>query len=369
MFHFCLMIAQLDDTCCFKEYNLKSHPFALPAQMWLLKHVWEEHDAPADQIVLGAMDFALGVYLETWHHNNLRSQKPFLFSSSDKNECWKDQGFCIACVEQTLGISWPSCPNSNVWLSCWHSQPSQFLINLCLPKLCLERWCQVSWLSLEKAQVHDVYMEDVTCPYPNAKVHGINSMYWLVVHTNVSWEVPAVESVINHGWQHLKQQIVLALLASQQACSAVGLFWWWSTAELCCAWKHQGASLQGIPKHLSVVDWWEFQSCQTSATDHIRLWEWTTCWWNSGAGQVVWWQPVNSWHAKVVVVGHARTTFAKTICLEIKEQGQANMAVFCNSSREYMQKLNFKRPDQYDCIATSSDHSPWFNSCCSWPGW
>ena len=91
------MVARLDDTCQFKEEDLKSSPqfpFALVCRMCWSKNVLEERDAP-DQIILGSMDrrycilLALGIFLEVWTEAGDGLANPYLFGNTGNPETTK----------------------------------------------------------------------------------------------------------------------------------------------------------------------------------------------------------------------------------------------------------------------------------------
>jgi HEPN domain-containing protein len=84
------MVARLDDTCQFKEEDLKPNPqfpFSLLCRMCWSKNVLEERDAP-DQVLLGSMDpkycilLALGIFLEVWTEAGEGLANDYLFGNT-----------------------------------------------------------------------------------------------------------------------------------------------------------------------------------------------------------------------------------------------------------------------------------------------
>lgn len=171
------LIARIDDTCNFKEVDLKPNPqfrrFSLLSRISWSKNIREERDAP-DQILLGAMDtrycilLSLGIYLELWCELGLGLTYPYLFGTGNpentkklianilKKDIWGETGTEIR-----------TSANGLLGTHSLRKFPSTFARRNGCSKDDIDargRW--------RKCRTVDRYI-DVNVPYPDAKVASI----------------------------------------------------------------------------------------------------------------------------------------------------------------------------------------------------
>lgn len=198
-----------------------------------------------------------------------------MFGSSDSPESWKETTDYVhhGVLSNKLWESADFVPMSDnlVGTHSLHKFPSAYAYQ----NSTSSKWqCWVSSWSLEKTRFSDACM-DVTLPYPDAKVASIlciGGPCKYVLAKRQLWN----QWSANAGW--LTTHVVPALASRARISDKLSLLlakpvlWDRFDDQLQsflagCAWNHQGASLQGIPKYLSVG--WEYQSWLTNAINRL----------------------------------------------------------------------------------------------------
>ena len=211
------MIGRVDDTCHFKEEDLKPNPqfpqFTLLARMRWSKNVMEERDAP-DQLLLGANDpkycvlFGFALYLEVWYEQGSGLNSPYIFGGNDNPKNTK------SLVYHTLKRDvWDGRTSAEGKLGThsFRKFPASFARrNGCSKDDVDSRGC---W---RKRRVSDRYVE-VNIPYPDAKVAAVLAMggpvrYGLNNGSGIT-ETWLLENVVPNICRsvHLQQQVALVL--------------------------------------------------------------------------------------------------------------------------------------------------------------